>query len=103
MPDIIAKVEKERFLLRISRTPLLPEYTVVELKTGHAIGRFETEAEVVACLVFEGLRPDQVEILSNVPPMAAMSGSSTQAGSLQPEPHPVLAILPSPCPAPPSM
>ena len=47
-----------------------PEYTVVELETGHAIGVFETEAEAAACLVFAGLRPDQVEIHANVPLMA---------------------------------
>ena len=57
VPDIIAKVEKERFLLRISRTPLLPEYTVVELETGHAIGSFETEAEAAACFAFAGSPP----------------------------------------------
>ena len=102
MPDIITKADKERILLGISRTPLLPEYTVVELETGHAISSFETEAEAVASFAFAGLRPEHVRILSNVPLMAAMSGSSTQAGSLQPRPHPTLAIIPSPCPAPPS-
>ena len=47
-----------------------PEYTVVELETGDAIGSFETEAEAAACLVFAGLRPEQVEIRANVPLMA---------------------------------
>ena len=47
-----------------------PEYTVVELGSGDVLGIFETEAEAAACLVFEGLRPDQVEIHANVPLMA---------------------------------
>ena len=47
-----------------------PEYTVVRLDTGDTIESFETEAEVAACLVFARLRPDQVEIRSNVPLMA---------------------------------
>ena len=47
-----------------------PEYTVVELGTGDVIGSFETEAEAAACLVFAGLRPEQVEIRSDVPLMA---------------------------------
>ena len=47
-----------------------PEYTVVRLDTGDAIDSFETEAEAAACLVFAGLRPDQVEIRANVPLMA---------------------------------
>ena len=47
-----------------------PEYAVVEVATGDVLGIFETEAEAAACLVFEGLRPDQVEIHANVPLMA---------------------------------
>ena len=47
-----------------------PEYIVVELESGDVLGVFETEAEAAACLVFEELRPDQVEILSNVPLLA---------------------------------
>ena len=47
-----------------------PEYTVVRLDTGEVIDSFETEAEAAACLVFAGLRPDQVEIRANVPLMA---------------------------------
>ena len=49
---------------------LFPEYTVVRLDTGDVIEVFETEAEAAACLVFAGLRPDQVEIRANVPLMA---------------------------------
>ena len=47
-----------------------PQYTVIELETGIDLGTFEAEAEVAACLVFAGLRHDQVEIRSNVPVMS---------------------------------
>ena len=46
-----------------------PFYTVIELGSGVDYSTYETEAEVAACLVFAGLRPDQVEIHSNVPLM----------------------------------
>ena len=53
------------------RLPLpFPEYTVVRLDTGDVIESVETEAEAAACLVFAGLRPDQVGIRANVPLMA---------------------------------
>ena len=47
-----------------------PQITVVELETGDELGVFETESEAAACIAFARLRPDQVEILSNVPLMA---------------------------------
>ena len=47
-----------------------PFYTVIELDNGADHGTYETEAETAACLVFLGLRIDQVEIVSNVPLMA---------------------------------
>ena len=47
-----------------------PFYTVIELETGIDHGTYDTEAEAAACLVFAGLRIDQVEILSNVPLLA---------------------------------
>ena len=47
-----------------------PFYSVIELDTREDHGTYETEAEVAACLAFAGLRPDQVEILSNVPLLA---------------------------------
>ena len=47
-----------------------PFYTVIELDTWDDHGTYETEAEVAACLAFAGLRPDQVEIRSNVPLLA---------------------------------
>ena len=43
---------------------------MIELQTSQELGTFETEAEAAACVVFAGLRPDQVEILSNVPLLA---------------------------------
>ena len=47
-----------------------PEYAVVEAETDDVLGIFETEAEAAACIAFAHLRPDQVEILSNVPLLA---------------------------------
>ena len=47
-----------------------PQITVVELETGEELGIFETESEAAACIAFAKLRPDQVEVLSNVPLMA---------------------------------
>ena len=46
-----------------------PQITVIDPDAGE-LGTFETEAEAAACLVFAGLRPDQVEIRANVPLMA---------------------------------
>ena len=47
-----------------------PQFSVIELANGADHGTYETEAEVAACLVFAGLRPDQVEIRSNAPLLA---------------------------------
>ena len=43
---------------------------MIELQTSRELGTFETEAEAAACLVFAGLRPDQVEVRANVPLLA---------------------------------
>ena len=43
-----------------------PQIAVIELETGDELGVFETESEAAACIAFARLRPDQVEILSNV-------------------------------------
>ena len=56
-----------------------PFYTVIELDTRQDLGTFEAEAEVAACLAFAGLRPDQVEIRSNVPLLALTLTASPQA------------------------
>ena len=50
--------------------PWPPQITVVDLETGAELGSFETEAEAAACLVFAGLRPEQVEFRSDAPLMA---------------------------------
>ena len=47
-----------------------PQIAVIELETGDELGVFETESEAAACIAFARLRPDQVEILSNVSLMA---------------------------------
>ena len=47
-----------------------PQIAVIELETGDELGVFETESEAAACIAFARLRPDQVEILSNVPLLA---------------------------------
>ena len=47
-----------------------PQIAVIELETGDKLGVFETESEAAACIAFARLRPDQVEILSNVPLLA---------------------------------
>ena len=47
-----------------------PQITVVNLETGEELGVFETESEAAACIAFARLRPEQVEIRSNVPLMA---------------------------------
>ena len=49
-----------------------PQITVIELQTSQELGTFETEAEAAACIAFARLRPDQVEILSNVPLLALL-------------------------------
>ena len=60
---------------RHAAQPGLPFYTVIELETGIDHGTYETEAETAACLVFLGLRLDQVEIRSNMPLLAlALTG-----------------------------
>ena len=46
-----------------------PYYTVIDPDRGE-LGTFETEAEAAACIAFARLRPQQVEIRSNVPLMA---------------------------------
>ena len=51
--------------------PYPPSYTVIEVATGEDHGTFESPAEVAACLAFARLSPDEVEIVSDVPAMAA--------------------------------
>ena len=51
--------------------PFPPNYTVIETATGEDHGTFESLAEVAACLAFARLSLDEVEIVSDVPAMAA--------------------------------
>ncbi len=51
--------------------PFPPSYTVIETATGEDHGTFESLAEVAACLAFARLSPDEVEIVSDVPAIAA--------------------------------
>ena len=50
-----------------------PTWTVVELATGQEHGPFDSEADVALCLAFERLSRDEVEILSDVSPMALLT------------------------------
>ena len=47
-----------------------PRYTVIELATGREHGPFDSEADVSLCLAFAKLSRDQVEVLSDISPMA---------------------------------
>ena len=51
-----------------------PQYTVIELATGEDYGTYDSEAEVAMCLAFAKLSRDQVEVLSDISPMATMTG-----------------------------
>ena len=50
-----------------------PTWTVIELATGREHGPFDSEADVALCLAFERLARDEVEILSDVSPMALLT------------------------------
>ena len=47
-----------------------PSWTVIELATGREHGPFDSEADVSLCLAFAKLARDQVEVLSDISPMA---------------------------------
>ena len=51
--------------------PFPPSYRVIETATGADHGTFESRAEVAACLAFARLSPDEVEIVPDIPAMAA--------------------------------
>lgn len=53
-----------------------PSYTVIELDTGTVHGPFDSEAEAAASLVFAKLSPDEVEIVSDAPITARVTGWS---------------------------
>ena len=50
-----------------------PQFTVIELATGEDYGTYDSEAEVAACLAFAKLSWEQVEVISNISPMALMT------------------------------
>ena len=51
--------------------PFPPSYRVIETATGADHGTFESQAEVAAWLAFARLSPDEVEIVPDIPAMAA--------------------------------
>ena len=53
-----------------------PSYTVIELGTGTEHGPFDTKAEAAASLVFAKLSSDEVEIVSDAPITARVTGWS---------------------------
>ena len=53
-----------------------PTWTVVELASGREHGPFDSEADIALCLAFEKLSRDEVEILSDVSPMAYLTARS---------------------------
>ena len=51
-----------------------PTWTVVDQATGREHGPFDGEADVSLCLAFAKLARDQAEVISDLSPMARMSG-----------------------------
>ena len=51
-----------------------PSFAVIEVATGEHLGTYDSEAEAAAALVFAKLSFDQVEIVSDVSPMARLTG-----------------------------
>ena len=50
-----------------------PQFTVIELATGEDYGTYDSEAEVAACLAFAKLSWEQIEVISDISPMALMT------------------------------
>ena len=50
-----------------------PTWTVIEIATGREHGPFDSETDIALCLVFEKLRPDQVEVVSDASPMSSLT------------------------------
>ena len=50
-----------------------PSYIVIDLAAGEDHGTYDSEAEVLVCLALAKLSRDQVEIVADVPVMAAMA------------------------------
>ena len=50
-----------------------PSFTVIDLDTGRELGTFDSESDVALCLVFEKLRRDQVEVVTDASPMNSLT------------------------------
>ena len=53
-----------------------PRYTVIEIATGEDHGTWDSWEEVAMCLAFARLSRDEVEIISDVSPMATLTSTS---------------------------
>ena len=51
-----------------------PRYTVVELATGEEHGPWDSWEEVAMCLAFSKLSRDEVEVVTDSPVMATLTG-----------------------------
>ena len=51
-----------------------PSFTVIELATGREHGPFDCEADVALCLAFAKLSRGQIEIVSDAPVTATLTG-----------------------------
>ena len=49
---------------------------MIELATGEDHGTYDSEAEVAACLAFSKLSWEQVEVVSDISPMAVLTAWS---------------------------
>ena len=50
-----------------------PTWTVIEIATGREHGPYDSEADVALCLAFENLCRDEVEVVTDVSPMASLT------------------------------
>ena len=50
-----------------------PTWTVIEIATGREHGPYDSEAEIALCLAFEKLSREQVEVISDISPMATIT------------------------------
>ena len=50
-----------------------PSWTVIEIATGEALGTYDSEMEVAACLAFAKLSRDEVEVIADASPMASLT------------------------------
>ena len=50
-----------------------PTWTVIEIATGRELGTLDSEADVALCLAFAKLSREQVEVISDISPMATFT------------------------------